>query len=214
MTRSESPWIVTRPGGRELRYMRMCRTPAYSATLLDIALPLPATRWSLTRMVPSAPLISTPRLAVPPGLTGSRAPSNQARNSFMLLSRLGGGRGGGREKGWRWGENSARHTALLFANVRTQQAWGGDDGKLIFHGAAGLAAVGGLAFAVSEFDRGHPSNGFARLGLAQPPELSYSIATQATNLLLRQDFHLQDTEWFIRPLKTECPGQRLRSLAR
>jgi hypothetical protein len=28
--------------------------------------------------------------------------------------------------------------------------------------------VGGLAFAVSEFDRRHSSNGFARLGLAQP----------------------------------------------
>jgi hypothetical protein len=35
--------------------------------------------------------------------------------------------------------------------------------------AARLAAGGGLAFAVSEFDRGHPRNGFARLGLA-PPE--------------------------------------------
>ena len=33
---------------------------------------------------------------------------------------------------------------------------------------ARLAAVGGLAFALSEFDRVHPLNGFARLGLAQP----------------------------------------------
>jgi hypothetical protein len=34
--------------------------------------------------------------------------------------------------------------------------------------AARLAAVGGLAFAVPELDRRRPSNGFARLGLAQP----------------------------------------------
>jgi hypothetical protein len=41
-------------------------------------------------------------------------------------------------------------------------------GELICHGVARLAAGGGLAFAGSEFDRGYPSNGFARLGLAQP----------------------------------------------
>jgi len=81
ITRLESPWIVTRPGGRELRYFRMWRTPAYSATLLDMALPLPTTPCSLKRTVPFSPLITTPKLAVPPGLTGSQAPSNQARRN-------------------------------------------------------------------------------------------------------------------------------------
>jgi hypothetical protein len=41
-------------------------------------------------------------------------------------------------------------------------------GDACFMSPLRLAAGGGLAFAVSEFVRGHPSNGFARLGLAQP----------------------------------------------
>ena len=89
-----------------------------SATLLDILLPLPTKPCSFRRTVPSLSLMTTPKLAVPPGLTGSQAPSNQARYSFMLLSRRGGGRGGGSEEEVAGGEdgggaNISEDTLLL-----------------------------------------------------------------------------------------------------
>jgi hypothetical protein len=38
---------------------------------------------------------------------------------------------------------------------------------------------------------------------------AYAIATQATNQLLRQDSHLQETEQLFEPLRTEMDLRRL-----
>jgi|SRR5271157_742934 len=78
MTSFESPWMIARAGGRERRYFKTQRTPAYSARLLDMALPSPTKPCSQTRTVPCWSFTITPYVAVPPGLTASQAPSNQA----------------------------------------------------------------------------------------------------------------------------------------
>src|ERR1035437_8176153 len=84
ITRLESPWMVTRPGGRGARYFNTWRTPAYSATLLDMVLPFPTKPYSFKRTVLLPSLTTTPNVAVPPGLTGPQPPSDQARYSFMI----------------------------------------------------------------------------------------------------------------------------------
>src|ERR1035437_3047110 len=60
ITRLESPWMVTRPGGRGARYFNTWRTPAYSATLLDMVLPFPTKPYSFKRTVLLPSLTTTP----------------------------------------------------------------------------------------------------------------------------------------------------------
>ena len=125
MTRLESPWIVTRPGGRDLRYFRTWRTPAYSATLLDMALPfagdavLSQENGAVFTFDDDSEAGSASGID---GFAGAIEPSKVFVHAAFSPGRRkgkgerGGGRGG---RGWRWGEHIRRHTAPLFANVRT-----------------------------------------------------------------------------------------------
>lgn len=78
---------MTRPGGREVTYFRTWRTPACSATLFDMALPLPTRPCSFERTVPSVVFDDGPERGSSSGVerfTGSIEPGEIA---FFSLSR-------------------------------------------------------------------------------------------------------------------------------